>query len=121
LFEIFFKKINLFFKKFEILFDWTMKKSVYPNLVWLIPVSLFFLFKICRILFVDAPFTDLSISMKGKTIFITGSSDGIGKLTALHLAKMGADIIFACRNETKTTKVMKEISKEAPNSKVISI
>jgi short-subunit dehydrogenase len=86
-----------------------------------LPLLLYVLFKICRTLFVEAPLTDLSISMKGKTIFITGSSDGIGRLSALHLAKMGADIIFACRNETKTRKVMKEISKEAPNSKVISI
>jgi D-arabinose 1-dehydrogenase-like Zn-dependent alcohol dehydrogenase len=97
-----------------------MKKSIYPNvLVTVLPLLLYVLFKICRTLFVEAPLTDLSISMKGKTIFITGSSDGIGRLSALHLAKMGADIIFACRNETKTRKVMKEISKGAPNSKVI--
>jgi hypothetical protein len=33
---------------------------------------------------------------------------------------MGADIIFACRNETKTKIVMTEIQKEAPNSKVFT-
>ena len=33
---------------------------------------------------------------------------------------MGADIIFACRNEKKTKIVMEEIQKEAPDSKVKS-
>eukprot|EP01080_Neovahlkampfia_damariscottae_P006092 gene6092-10100_t len=79
---------------------------------------LFITYKICRKVFVEAPFTDLSVSLKGKSVFITGASDGIGQCTALNLAKMGADIIFACRNEKKTKIVMEEIQKEAPNSKL---
>jgi hypothetical protein len=51
----------------------------------------------------------------------SGASDGIGQCTALHLAKMGADIIFACRNENKTKLVIEEIQREAPNSKVFFI
>jgi retinol dehydrogenase 14 len=37
-------------------------------------------------------------SMNGKTVIITGGNGGIGKETALGLARLGARIILACRN-----------------------
>ena len=48
--------------------------------------------------------------MSGKLIIITGSSSGLGKFTALELITKGAKVIFACRNETKTKNIFKEIS-----------
>jgi NAD(P)-dependent dehydrogenase (short-subunit alcohol dehydrogenase family) len=36
--------------------------------------------------------------MNGKTVIITGGNGGIGKETALGLARLGARIILACRN-----------------------
>ena len=48
--------------------------------------------------------------MTGKLIIITGSSSGLGKFTALELVRKGAKVIFACRNESKTKNVFKEIS-----------
>lgn len=36
--------------------------------------------------------------MTNKTIVITGANSGIGKQTALELARMGGKIIMACRN-----------------------
>ena len=50
--------------------------------------------------------------MKGKVIIITGASAGIGKESALDLAKHGAQVILACRNEAKTKEAMKSLNDE---------
>ena len=43
-------------------------------------------------------------SMEGKVIIVTGASAGIGKESAIDLAKHGAQVILACRNEVKQRK-----------------
>ena len=48
------------------------------------------------------------VNMKGKIIIITGSSDGIGKSSAFQLLEDEATVIFACRNKTKTMRVIEE-------------
>lgn len=49
--------------------------------------------------------------LTGKVALITGSSTGIGLETAKSLASVGCEIIFACRNEKKTTEAIDSISK----------
>lgn len=39
-----------------------------------------------------------SRNIEGKTVVVTGSSKGIGKETAIDLARKGAHVIFACRS-----------------------
>lgn len=49
------------------------------------------------------------MEFKGKTAVVTGSSGGIGKAVAISLAKEGADVVLAARNEAKLQEVKKEI------------
>ena len=56
--------------------------------------------------------------MKGKICMITGANRGIGKITALELAKLGAHIIMVCRDQEKGFKVQKEIKKETRNPNI---
>ncbi len=53
-----------------------------------------------------------------KTAIITGSTDGIGKHTALGLAQKGFDIILSGRNEAKGKIIQNEIQQLNPNVKV---
>jgi len=56
--------------------------------------------------------------LTGKVAIVTGSNTGIGKITALELARKGCHVILACRSEEKTKLVVEEIQKETNNQKV---
>lgn len=51
--------------------------------------------------------------MQGKTVLVTGSTDGIGKHTALELAKMGARVLIHGRNIERAKTAAIEISEQA--------
>ncbi|GHO76544.1 short-chain dehydrogenase [Ktedonobacter sp. SOSP1-85] len=57
-------------------------------------------------------------SMQGKVCLVTGSSSGIGKVTARELAKMGATVVMVCRNRTKGEAAQAEIKEESSNDQV---
>ena len=56
--------------------------------------------------------------MKGKICMITGANSGIGKATAIGLAKMGATIVMVCRNENRGKKALEDIKKECNNGNI---
>ena len=56
--------------------------------------------------------------MNSKTILITGATSGIGKATAIALAKMGATVIFTARDEQKGEWAKKEIIQASGNKNV---
>jgi retinol dehydrogenase 12 len=56
--------------------------------------------------------------LAGKTFVITGANTGIGKVTALELAKRGAHVICANRSKAKSDPVIAEIVKLSGNDKV---
>jgi len=57
-------------------------------------------------------------NLSEQTILITGSTDGLGKLVARHLAKQGASIILHGRNPEKGKKVLDEIRESTKNDKL---
>ena len=51
----------------------------------------------------------MNLDLSGKTAIVCGSTQGIGKATALQLAKMGANIVLVARNEVKLASVQQEL------------
>ena len=56
--------------------------------------------------------------IKNQTIIVTGSTDGIGKLTALQLAKLQAQVLVHGRDKEKVNKVVDEIKTKSGNEKI---
>jgi NAD(P)-dependent dehydrogenase (short-subunit alcohol dehydrogenase family) len=56
--------------------------------------------------------------LAGKTILITGANSGIGRSTALGLAKMGASLVLVCRNENRAREAIDEIVKRTGNNSI---
>lgn len=57
-------------------------------------------------------------TMQGKVCLVTGSSSGIGKVTARELATMGASVVMLCRNRAKGEAVQAEIKEASGNARV---
>jgi NAD(P)-dependent dehydrogenase (short-subunit alcohol dehydrogenase family) len=56
------------------------------------------------------------LSMKGKTVIITGSTDGLGREVALRVANLGAHVIVHGRNQQRGAAVVDEITKAGKGS-----
>ena len=56
--------------------------------------------------------------MKGKICVVTGATSGIGKATALGLARKGATVVLICRNPPKAEAAAREIRTLTRNSSV---
>src|SRR5579883_2219059 len=57
-------------------------------------------------------------SMQGKICLITGATSGIGKATALGLARMGATVVMVGRDRARSEAVQSEIKARSGNSAV---
>ena len=52
------------------------------------------------------------VNMNGKTCVVTGANSGIGKETALELARVGTRVLLVCRNVQKGESALEEIRRE---------
>ncbi|HRE48739.1 MAG TPA: SDR family oxidoreductase [Aggregatilineales bacterium] len=57
-------------------------------------------------------------TLSGKTVLITGATNGIGKQTALELAKQGATVVIVGRNSERTQAVIAEIKTVTNNPNI---
>jgi NAD(P)-dependent dehydrogenase (short-subunit alcohol dehydrogenase family) len=58
------------------------------------------------------------MELKDKTILVTGATDGIGRQTALDLARMGAHVLIHGRDKEKGIRVLDELNRETCNEKL---
>lgn len=58
------------------------------------------------------------MDLKGKTAIITGATSGIGKVTALAIAREGAHLVLPVRNMEKGEALKEEIKQETGSTKV---
>ncbi len=61
------------------------------------------------------------IDLTGKVIVVTGSSAGLGAETVRALAKAGAEVVMAARNQAKNDAVAEQIRAEVPGARLSTV
>jgi 3-oxoacyl-[acyl-carrier protein] reductase len=56
------------------------------------------------------------MSLSGRVAFVTGASQGIGRICAIRLAKEGASVAAAARNQEKLNQLVEEITAAGGNA-----
>lgn len=59
--------------------------------------------------------------MNGKVVIVTGATNGIGKISALELAHMGAEVVLVSRSQSKLDSTAQEIKSATGNQKISTI
>ena len=58
-------------------------------------------------------------SMSGRICMVTGANAGIGKATALGLAKMGGTVVMVCRSRERGEATLAEIKREFGSASIL--
>ncbi|MEV5966268.1 SDR family NAD(P)-dependent oxidoreductase [Kribbella sp. NPDC051952] len=58
-------------------------------------------------------------ALRGRTAIVTGASSGLGKATALGLARLGATVRLAVRNLDKGRTALADIEREVPGAELV--
>ena len=59
-----------------------------------------------------------SQTMQGKICLVTGATAGMGKETALGLARMGATVVLVARNQNKGRQTQQEMIQQSCNKHI---
>jgi NAD(P)-dependent dehydrogenase (short-subunit alcohol dehydrogenase family) len=62
--------------------------------------------------------TNQNVNMDGKVALVTGANSGIGKETALALARLQADLVIVCRDQERGRAALEDIKSKSANSSV---
>ncbi|XP_054857824.1 dehydrogenase/reductase SDR family member 13-like [Eublepharis macularius] len=90
--------------------------AVLAGLALLAGLYLWYYYKVVR-----GPKCPNETRLRGKTVLLTGGNSGIGKATALELARRGARVILACRNKERAESAVHDIRRESGNNEVVSM
>lgn len=61
------------------------------------------------------------MDLEGKNVLVTGANTGIGRITAIDLAKRHAKVILACRSEERARPVLDEIAAAGGNAEYMHL
>lgn len=57
-------------------------------------------------------------SLRGRVALVTGANTGIGRVTALELARRGARVVIACRTPERAAEAAQAIGREVPGATI---
>uniref|UniRef100_A0AAQ4PMM6 Dehydrogenase/reductase (SDR family) member 12-like b n=1 Tax=Gasterosteus aculeatus aculeatus TaxID=481459 RepID=A0AAQ4PMM6_GASAC len=92
--------------------------SLYRNAVWFLNGIHQYTRKGYEAAFRDFEPQDLDVSVVGRSFMITGANSGIGRATAMAIAKKGGTVYMVCRNKDKAEEAKLDIVSESGNSEV---
>ncbi|HEX8795635.1 MAG TPA: SDR family oxidoreductase [Polyangiaceae bacterium] len=61
------------------------------------------------------------MNLQRANVIVTGANTGIGRVTALELAKQGAHVILACRSAERTKPVLDDIAKQGGSAEFLPL
>ncbi|XP_063700710.1 retinol dehydrogenase 12-like isoform X2 [Culicoides brevitarsis] len=88
------------------------------SLLWLFLLILLPIVAYLYRLFIQGASYKKQNRIDGKVVIITGANTGIGKETAIELAKRGGKIYLACRNKAKAIEAQKDVIQQSGSSNV---
>ncbi|XP_032420725.1 dehydrogenase/reductase SDR family member 12 isoform X1 [Xiphophorus hellerii] len=92
--------------------------SIYRNAIWFLNGIQQYTRKGYAAASKDFETKDLEVSVVGRSFLITGANSGIGKATAMAIAKKGGTVHLVCRNKDKAEEAKSEIVSESGNAEV---